>query len=307
MNNGLVIKAVGSTYSVKTELNEIIECTIKGKLRIKGLKSTNPVTVGDKVIFEKDTNAIGRIIEIQERKNYIIRKSTNLSKQYQIIAANVDQALLIITIIDPETQTDFIDRYLVSAEAFRIPVFLIFNKFDLYINDVYDKYLNLKIIYENIGYKCIETSVPFNKNIEELKKLCSNKITVFNGNSGVGKSSLIRSVDSTINSKVGAISEYHKSGMHTTSNSEMYQVNGDGYIIDTPGIRGFGLSEFDKNELYHFFPEIFKFSSGCKFYNCSHTHEPDCAVIENVKNDNIALSRYTSYVNLYHDDNKKYR
>lgn len=307
MNEGIVIKTAGSLFIVRNANNDLINCTIKGNLRVKGLKSTNPVAVGDKVVFEDETFGKGRIIEILPRKNYIIRKSTNLSKLYQIIAANVDQALLVVTITEPETQTDFIDRFLVSAEAFRVPVILIFNKIDLYKNKIYEKFINLKTIYEKIGYQCIETSVKLNTNIDSLKILCQNKVSVLNGNSGVGKSSLLRCINPSINSKIGTISDFHKTGIHTTSNSEMFRITENGYIIDTPGIRGFGLSDFDRNELYHFFPEIFKISSQCKFSNCTHIHEPDCSVIKSVETREIALSRYSSYVNLFHDEHKKYR
>jgi len=306
LGKGVVTKVVGNIFSVKKENGEILECRIKGKLRILDIKSTNPVTVGDIVMFT-ESDDLGVIYEIEERKNYIIRKSTNLSKQSHVIAANVDQALLIVTLKEPETKTDFIDRYLASAEAFRIPVIIAFNKFDLYEEKTLDEFKLLKRIYEDIGYKCVETSTVKGLNLEIIVNILKNKITVINGNSGVGKSSLIRAIDSSLQVKIGKISEYHKTGMHTTSFSEMFDLSFGGSIIDTPGIKGFGLIDFEKEELYHFFPEIFKMADECKFYNCTHIHEPGCQVIKAVENGIIAYSRYTSYFNIFNDGNAKYR
>ena len=305
---GIVIKAAGNLYKVKYGIDQYIDCRIKGKLRVLDLKSTNPVTVGDHVLFELDSRAeVGAIFEVMERKNYIIRKSTNLSRQFHVIAANVDQALLIVALKDPETNTDFIDRYLAAAEAFRIPVVIIFNKTDLYTGVYKEKLDELTKLYSGIGYTCLHTSVAKNLNIDAFGQLLKGKISVVNGNSGVGKSSLINAVDSSFDLKIGEISDYHKSGKHTTSYSEMFTLKNDSYIIDTPGIKGFGLFDLYKEELYHFFPEIFKLSADCKFYNCTHIHEPHCAIIRAVDTGEIALSRYTSYFNIYNDDNKKHR
>jgi ribosome biogenesis GTPase len=306
VKQGLVIKVAGSLYSVKDTDGIIVECRIKGKLRTRDLKSTNPITVGDVVKFDL-INDVGSIHEIEERKNYIIRKSTNLSKQHHIIAANIDQAILIVTLKDPETNTDFIDRYLVSAEAFNIPVILVFNKVDLLSGDSFEYLKYLTHLYKNIGYQCIETSVPQALNIDKLLNILQNKITVVNGNSGVGKSSLINAIDSDLNLKIGKISDFHQTGMHTTSYSEMFELKFGGYIIDTPGIKAFGLIDFSKEELYHYFPEIFKIAENCKFYNCTHIHEPGCEVIKAMDEGRISLTRYTSYFNMFSDDNNKHR
>jgi ribosome biogenesis GTPase len=308
VKEGVVTKAAGNLYSIECLNGDKHICRIKGKLRTFGLKSTNPVAVGDNVVFEHvPGNDFGSIIEIKERKNYIIRKSTNLSKQYHIIAANVDQAVLVVTIFEPETSTDFIDRYLVSAEAFRIPVIIVFNKFDLYVDAALEKFNNLFGLYKKIGYCCIETSTINGLNLSVVRELLKDKTTVINGNSGTGKSTIINSIYPGLGLKIGNISTYHKTGMHTTSYSEMFKADGGGYIIDTPGIKAFGLSDFYKEELYHFFPEIFKISNNCKFYNCAHIHEPGCAVLKAVEDGTIAQSRYHSYFNLFHDENKKHR
>lgn len=306
MIQGTVIKAAGNLYSVRGENGIVTDCHIKGNLRVKGLRSTNPVAVGDKVTFILN-NKIGSIIKIEDRKNYIVRRATNLSKLYHIIAANIDQAILIITLSEPETNTDFIDRYLVAAESFRIPTILIFNKIDLCVGELQKKYEDLSNIYTKVGYQCFATSVTKNINIDTFSSLLINKTSVINGYSGVGKSSLIKSISPGFKIKIGNISEYHHAGIHTTSYSEMYEVNPNSYIIDTPGIRGFGLIDFYKEELYHYFPEIFKISSECKFYNCTHIHEPGCKVIEALHNNIIATSRYISYMNIFNDKGQKYR
>lgn len=308
MIEGIVIKATGNIYTVKNQLGNLVNCHIKGRLRVKGLKSTNPVAVGDKVFYDIHTlDSNGIIFKIGERRNYIIRRSINLSKQYHIIAANIDQALLIVSLVAPETNNDFIDRYLVSAESFSIPTIIVFNKFDLYQGEVLNKYEKLLQTYSDIGYKCIATSTKSLLNIDEFAGLVNRKISVINGNSGVGKSSLIHSIAPDLKIKIGEISGYHKAGIHTTSYSEMYELLDGSYIIDTPGIKGFGLIDFYKEELYHYFPEIFKLSPNCRFYNCTHTHEPGCVVIEAVNENKIAMSRYTSYLNIFHDKGKKYR
>lgn len=308
MKDGIIIKVVSNLCTVMDQKGNSFNCRLKGKLRVKDSKSTNPISVGDRVLFEFfDGYEIGVIVQIRDRKNYIIRKSTNLSKQYHIIAANVDQALLMVTLKEPETSTDFIDRYLVSAEAFNIPVIIVFNKLDLYTKETLEKLKLLKKLYNEIGYDCIEISLLFKENLGGITNLLKGKITVINGNSGVGKSLLIKNIAPDLSIKIGEISSYHKSGVHTTSYSEMYKIGADSYIIDTPGIKAFGLIDFYKEELYHYFPEIFKIASECKFYNCRHIHEPGCAVLKALEQGSISTSRYNSYFNLFHDENEKYR
>jgi len=313
LKKGIVIKSTGSWYTVKTEEGNLIESRIKGNLRLKGIRSTNPIAVGDHVeIVEsnEDNNigsqVVGLIHKILPRNNYIIRKSPNLSKESHIIAANIDQAFLIVTIQFPVTTTTFIDRFLVSAEAYRIPCHLIFNKIDLY-NDEQTATMNSLIeIYEMAGYQCLKISAKDDIGIDELKKMMTNKTNVFSGHSGVGKSTIINSLQSNIILKTGEISEAHFSGKHTTTNSEMYELDFGGYIIDTPGIKGFGVLEMEKEEISHYFPEIFKLLDECQFYNCTHTHEPHCAVKKSVEEGKIAFSRYSSYLGLL-DDEEKYR
>ncbi|MCX7985963.1 MAG: ribosome small subunit-dependent GTPase A [Bacteroidales bacterium] len=305
---GIVTKVVGNVYTVRIENGELVPCFAKGNLRIQGLKSTNPITVGDRVKFTfTSTYHKGLIHKILERKNYIIRKSINLSKQYHIIAANVDQAILVVTLIDPPTSIEFIDRYLVGCEALRIPAVLVFNKIDSYNEEQLNKCRELEEIYSQIGYPCLETSVNQRINIDKFKDLISGKISVLNGHSGVGKSSLIKAIAPDLEIKIGDISEYHRTGKHVTSFSQMYEIFEGAFIIDTPGIKGFGLVDIEKNELYHFFPEIFRYSSQCKYHNCTHIHEPECAVVEAVRSNKISYSRYQSYVNIYFDENEKYR
>jgi ribosome biogenesis GTPase / thiamine phosphate phosphatase len=308
VKEGRVVKAAGDIYSVINNENELTQCKIKGNLRIKDLKSTNPVTVGDIVVFDAIAgNDYSYITEIKERKNYIIRKSTNWSKQYQIIAANVEQSILVTSLKEPDLNFDFIDRYLVAAESFSIPVIIVINKLDLYEGELLEKCYKVKKLYTKIGYNCIDISVANDINLNTVKEYLKNKTSVINGNSGVGKSALINKLDPSITLKIGTISSFHKSGMHTTSFSEMYPLSFGGYVIDTPGIKGFGLIDFYKEELYHYYPEIFRLSKGCKFNNCLHIHEPDCAVLKALKKGEIALSRYTSYYNLFYDDSRKYR
>ncbi len=313
MRKGIVIKSTGSWYTVKTSEGILIESRIKGNLRLKGIRSTNPIAVGDHVelTVSKEDNSIdgqsvGFISKIIPRTNYIIRKSPNLSKESHIIAANIDQAFLIVTIEFPVTTTTFIDRFLVSAEAYRIPCHLIFNKIDLY-NDKQTELMNEWIeLYEKIGYHCLKLSAKNNFGIEELKSKMSNKTNVFSGHSGVGKSTIINSIQPDMMLKTGIISEAHFSGKHTTTHSEMYELDFGGYIIDTPGIKGFGVLEMEKEEISHYFPEIFKSLDGCQYYNCTHTHEPQCAVKKSVENGEIAQSRYNSYLGLL-DGEEKYR
>jgi len=309
LKKGLVLKSTGSFYSVKDlETNKTVTCIVRGKLRIQGIKSTNPVAVGDMVVFETpDNTETGIIKDVLDRKNYIIRKSTNLSKQTQILAANIDQAILLVTIAYPETYPLFIDRFLITAEAYSIPAKLIFNKIDLY-NDEQIDFMNYLInIYQKAGYECFTTSVLQKHNIENIKLLLQDKITLISGNSGVGKSSLINLVDPALNLKTSEISDYHKSGKHTTTFAEMFELAIGGYIIDTPGIRGFGLHDFQKNDLFHYFPEIFKASKNCKFYNCTHVHEPGCAVKKEVEEGKISQIRYENYLSILFDDESKHR
>ncbi|HBF87411.1 MAG TPA: ribosome small subunit-dependent GTPase A [Bacteroidales bacterium] len=308
MNKGIVIKSTGSWFSVKNDDNQIFECRIRGKIRLDDLKSTNPVAVGDVVEFSLAEDNVGLISKIYERKNYIIRKSSNLSKQHHIVASNIDQAFLVITLAFPETSTLFIDRFLISAEAYRIPTIIVINKVDLYKSEKLSELVNqIKSIYNPIGYKCIETSVVENVNIDLLRELMCDKVSVFSGNSGVGKSSLINKIDSKLNIRVGEISDSHHKGKHTTTFAEMHHVSSGGYIIDTPGIKGFGLIDMKKEEMYHFFPEIFNYSAQCKYNNCTHVHEPNCAVIQHVKDGDISLSRYENYLNLILSDEEKHR
>jgi ribosome biogenesis GTPase len=305
---GTVVKSTGSVYIVNTD-KEQLSCKIKGKFRLKGARTTNPVAVGDKVEIEllADEPGSGVIVAIDERQNYIIRKSTNLSKESQIMAANIDQAILIATIRFPETTAEFIDRFLMTAEAYRINALIVINKTDLF--DPVDKEIadEWTEIYQKIGYPCIQVSVEEKINIDQIKNILKDKVTLLAGNSGVGKSSMINAIDPTLNLKTGAISDYHKQGKHTTTFAEMHTLSFGGYIIDSPGIRGFGLIDMDKDELSHFFPEIFKKSTECKFYNCTHIHEPGCAVLEAVESGEISYSRYRTYFNTFNEDNAKYR
>jgi ribosome biogenesis GTPase len=307
VQEGLVIKSTGSWHSVKYG-SKIVNCKIKGNYRLKGLKTTNPVAVGDIVEFNTESNSdIGIITRISKRKNYIIRRSINLSREAQLLAANIDQAFLVVTLIKPETSLEFIDRFLVTAEAYHIDTILVINKLDLY-NEVLLKSLEkTKNIYASIGYDCIETSALKQTNIKALTEKMKNKINLMAGNSGVGKSALINCINPKLNLKVNDISDYHEAGKHTTTFSEMFALDSGGYIIDTPGIKGFGIIDFEKQETGLFFPEIFKVSADCQFYNCTHTHEPKCAVKKGVETGLISPSRYRSYVHIFHDQNEKYR
>lgn len=313
MKKGLVIKSTGSWYTVKDDQAIRYECKIKGNLRIKGIKTTNPLAVGDWVEFEhlvKESNDqkrnIGMIYRVHERKNYIIRRSQNLSKQAHIIAANIDQAFLIATINYPVTTTTFIDRFLASAEAYRIPVVLVFNKIDRYDADQLQKMGELISIYQKIGYRCIQTSATENIGIEELKSIMKNKISVFNGHSGVGKSTIINSIQPDLKLSTREISDYHETGKHTTTFSELFELDFGAYIIDTPGIKAFGMLDMEPWEISHYFHEIFRISENCQYNNCSHTHEPGCAVKEAYEKGEIAESRFISYLGLLEAD-QKYR
>lgn len=305
---GLVVKNTGSSYLVKTDEGTAVECIIKGNFRIKGLRSTNPVAVGDRVLLGEQTGETVYITEIEDRKNYIVRKPTNLSKQLHILAANIDLALLIITIKSPTTNTTFIDRFLATAEAYRIPAHILINKVDLYNAEDLEYMEALIQLYNSIGYHCTVISAKNNIGIEQLSSLMEGKISLLSGNSGVGKSTLINAIDPTYNARIGDISESHHKGMHTTTFSEMFELANGGYLIDTPGIKGFGTIDMKPEEVGHYFKEIFATSQDCRFNNCSHTHEPGCAVLEAVKEHRISESRYTSYLSILNDeDDGKYR
>lgn len=310
MKKGIVTKSTGSWYSVKTTDGITIECKIKGNLRLKDIRSTNPIAVGDKVELtdlKEDSNGsapIGIINKIFPRTNYIIRKSPNLSKESHIIAANIDQAFLVITLKYPTTTLTFIDRFLVSAQAYQIPCHLIFNKIDLYDSESTSYLDSIISLYSNIGYTCLKISAKNNDGMDDLKNMMQNKTNVFSGHSGVGKSTIINSIQSGIKIKTGEISESHFSGKHTTTYSEMHELDFGGYIIDTPGIKGFGVLEMEKEEISHYFPEMFLLLNNCQFYNCTHTHEPMCAVKKSVDDGEIARSRYNSYIGLLENEDK---
>ncbi len=305
---GLVIKNTGSWYTVLTDGGSIVDCKIKGNFRLKGIRSTNPVAVGDRVDIIRNPEGTAFIKNICDRRNYIIRKSSNLSKQSHIIAANVDQAFLIVTVDFPQTSTTFIDRFLASAEAYNVPVVIIFNKVDLFQGDSV-RYLDMMInLYETVGYKCMKVSAETGEGVEELKPLLRDKITLFSGNSGVGKSSLLNLIVPDAKLRTAEISDAHNTGMHTTTFSEMLKLNYGGWVIDTPGIKGFGTFNMEPEEICGYFKEIFKFSKDCRFNNCTHTHEPGCAVRQAVENHYIAESRYASYLSMLEDKEEgKYR
>ena len=305
---GVVTKSTGSWYTVYAENEQVVECRLKGKFRIKGIKSTNPVAVGDYVKFEfeegKDTGVIN---EIEERKNYIIRKSVNLSKQTHIIAANIDIAFLLITIDNPPTFTGFIDRFLATAEAYSIETVLLFNKLDQYTDEQLEKLAILDDIYTEIGYKCIAISATKKIGIDEVKELMVGKTTMFSGHSGVGKSTLINAIEPNLNLKTAEVSKTHKQGMHTTTFAEMFHLSFGGFIIDTPGIKGFGVVDFEDEEITDFFPEFFALKHECKFNNCKHINEPKCAIKDAVESGEIAYSRYKSYLQIIEGDEEHYR
>lgn len=305
---GLVIRNTGSAYLVRTEDGSDVECVIKGNFRIKGLRSTNPVAVGDRVTISLSTGETAYITHIEDRKNYIVRKPTNLSKQLHILAANIDQAYLIVTVKSPVTNTVFIDRFLATAEAYRIPTHLLINKTDLYDEEDLEYTDALIALYNSIGYPSTRISARTGAGIDELRQQMKGKISLLSGNSGVGKSTLINAVNPGFSARTGDISESHHKGMHTTTFSEMFELSDGGFLIDTPGIKGFGTFDMKAEEIGHYFPEIFKHSEECRFGNCIHIHEPGCAVLKAVEEHRISESRYNSYLSILNDEEEgKYR
>lgn len=307
---GTVYKSTGSWYTVKSEAGDFMECRIKGKFRMKGIKSTNPIAVGDVVDYEIDQTSdvtTGSISKIHERKNYIVRKSVNLSKQMHIIASNIDQVFLLVTINNPPTTTSFIDRFLVTAEAYRIETILVFNKIDTLSDSNLDEQLFLQHIYQEIGYKCLRISATANKGIDKLKEMMIGKVSMFAGHSGVGKSTLVNALEPTLHLKTRNISEQSKQGQHTTTFAEMYDLSFGARIIDTPGIKGFGIVDMEKEEISGYFPEFFRLQDQCRFNNCLHKEEPGCAIKSALEEDKIAWSRYRSYLQILEGDEEHYR
>ena len=307
---GLVYKSTGSWYTVKTELGETYECRIKGKFRIKGIKSTNPIAVGDYVDFELETDndqVSGVIFNIHDRTNYIVRKSVNLSKQTHIIAANIDKVFLMITINNPPTLTSFIDRFLVTSQAYSIKTVLLFNKIDTYDEETLSEVKYLAHVYRQIGYECFGVSAATGKNVDKVKALMHDKVSMFSGHSGVGKSTLVNAIEPNLNIKTKEISMLHMQGQHTTTFAEMFDLSFNAKIIDTPGIKGFGVVDMDKEEVGDYFPEFFKLKQDCKFNNCLHVKEPHCAVKKALDNNEIAFSRYRSYLQILEGEDEHYR
>ncbi|GAA4964834.1 ribosome small subunit-dependent GTPase A [Algibacter aquimarinus] len=307
---GRVYKSTGSWYTIKTQLGETYECRIKGKFRIKGIKSTNPIAVGDIVDFNLETDnneTTGIIHNIHDRTNYIVRKSVNLSKQTHIISANIDQVFLMITIDNPPTLTSFIDRFLVTAEAYSIKTILLFNKIDSYDDETLNEVRYLAHVYRKIGYECIGISAKTKKNVDKVKSLMHGKVSMFSGHSGVGKSTLVNAIEPSLNLKTKEISTQHMQGQHTTTFAEMFDLSFNAKIIDTPGIKGFGVVDMEKEEIGDYFPEIFELKQDCKFNNCLHVKEPKCAVKDALDKDDIAFSRYRSYLQIIEGEDEHYR
>ena len=308
MMKGLVIKNTGSWYTVRTDGGQLVESKIKGNFRLKGIRSTNPVAVGDRVELITNQEGTAFITTIEDRRNYIIRKSPNLSKQSHILAANIDQALLMVTVNYPQTSTTFIDRFLASAEAYRVPVTLVFNKRDILSEDELHYQQMMCSLYDMVGYRCIELSAATGEGVQQLQNIVAGKISLISGNSGVGKSTLINRLVPDADQRTAEISDAHNTGMHTTTFSQMIPLQQGGYLIDTPGIKGFGTFDIEKEELTSYFREIFHFSKDCRFSNCTHTHEPGCAVLRALEEHYIAESRYQSYLSMLEDkDESKYR
>ena len=299
---GLVIRATGSWYEVLNG-EERINCRIRGKLRLKGVRSTNPVVVGDIVRCESDQNGEWVIYDIVPRRNYIIRRASNLSKESHIIAANIDRAMIVVTLIEPVTALEFVDRFLITCEAYKVPATILLAKIDL-LADAPEAVAQFHEIYNSAGYEVIDISATEGIGVDRVKAMLDGKVTLVSGNSGVGKSTLIGKIDPTLDIRTGEISESFHKGKHTTTFSTMYPIGSNGYIIDTPGIKGFGLIEIDDKELWHYFPEMIATAGECRFYNCTHTHEPGCAVVEAVKDGKISYSRYESYLKILDDDDK---
>ena len=305
---GMVIKNTGSWYSVLTDDGTVVECKIKGNFRLKDIRTTNPLAIGDKVVIERNKEGTAFIVKIEERKNYIIRKSSNLSKQAHILATNIDQAVLLVTVNYPATSTAFIDRFLATAEAYSIPTVLVFNKVDRYSADEVEYMKAMIVLYESIGYPCHKISALKQEGLEPLVGLLKDKTTLLSGHSGVGKSTLMNNLIPGIKLKTNDISEYHNKGMHTTTFSEMIALPFGGFLIDTPGIKGFGTIEMEKAEVSHYFPEIFRYGHNCRFSNCTHVSEPGCAVCDAVEKHLISESRYRSYRGILEDESEsKYR
>ena len=297
-----VVRATGSWYDVLHD-GETVRCRIRGRLRLKGVRSTNPVVVGDEVACEADEGGDYVIADILPRRNFVIRRASNLSKESHIIAANVDQALLMASLRSPETPTEFVDRFLVTCEAYKVPVTILLSKLDLQDAEAVAEF---RAVYEGAGYRVLEVSVREGRGVEEVRELLAGRTTLVSGNSGVGKSTLIQAIDPSLDIRTGEISESHHKGRHTTTFSTMYPLAGGGAVIDTPGIKGFGLIDIDEAELWHYFPEMMRVAPACRFYNCTHTHEPGCAVTEAVKAGEIAWPRYESYLKI-RDEDEKYR
>ena len=297
-----VVRATGSWYDVLHD-GETVRCRIRGRLRLKGVRSTNPVVVGDEVACEADEGGDYVIADILPRRNYVIRRASNLSKESHIIAANVDQALLMASLRSPETPTEFVDRFLVTCEAYKVPVTILLSKLDLQDAEAVAEF---RAVYEGAGYRVLEVSVREGRGVEEVRELLAGRTTLDSGTSGVGKSTLIQAIDPSLDIRTGEISESHHKGRHTTTFSTMYPLAGGGAVIDTPGIKGFGLIDIDEAELWHYFPEMMRVAPACRFYNCTHTHEPGCAVTEAVKAGEIAWPRYESYLKI-RDEDEKYR
>jgi ribosome biogenesis GTPase len=306
--NGVVVKSTGSWYHIRTKAGELHKCRIRGKFRLQGIKSTNPVSVGDVVDFDLEPNKeTGVIIKIHERFNYIVRKSVNLSKRTHIIASNIDRAFLLVTIDNPPTTTSFMDRFLVSAQAYHIPVTILFNKIETYSEEAKELKDELEEIYTSIGYECIDISAIEGIRIDEVKQLMKDKVTLFSGHSGVGKSTLVNTIEPNLRIKTLELSEQHKQGQHTTTFAEMHALSFGGYIIDTPGIKGFGIVDFEEDDISGYFPEFFKLKDQCKFHNCKHLDEPKCAVKAGLEDDTIAASRYFSYVQIMRGEEENFR